>query len=89
MRLPDRLNSRAVLIGTATYRDEHLPDLPAVRDTVKDLAAILTDARNGILSNANCRLLLDETDLSKIGRRWGLQPTRLKISSWCTTLATD
>ncbi|MCF4137469.1 hypothetical protein L1856_12875 [Streptomyces sp. Tue 6430] len=40
--LPDPARSRAVLIGTASYR--HLPQLPAVETGVVDLAAELCDA---------------------------------------------
>jgi hypothetical protein len=42
-RLPDPAHSAAVLIGTADYDDPDLPDLPAVRGNLLDLADILAD----------------------------------------------
>ena len=36
--VPDPQRSRAVLIGSSTYDDEDLPDLPVITKTVEDLA---------------------------------------------------
>lgn len=69
MRLPDPRRSRAVLIGTSRYQDPEIPDLPAVRRTVDDLAALLTDPDHGIFAEEHCTVVRDETDLRTIGRR--------------------
>lgn len=42
MRLPDPRRSYAVLIGTSSYESGELPDLPAVRNNIKDLAGELS-----------------------------------------------
>lgn len=57
MRLPDPQRSRAVLIGTSTYKDENLPDVPQVRANISDLSAILTDPFNGVIPAANCEVI--------------------------------
>jgi hypothetical protein len=41
--LPDPQRSRVVLIGTSTYQDERLPDLPTVGKNIRDLAVAFTD----------------------------------------------
>ncbi|GIJ52100.1 hypothetical protein Val02_89860 [Virgisporangium aliadipatigenens] len=46
-RLPDPARSAAVLIGTADYDDPDLPDLPAVRGNLLNLADILADPAIG------------------------------------------
>ncbi|WP_431042116.1 caspase, EACC1-associated type [Streptomyces sp. P1-3] len=68
MRLPDPERSRAVLIGTSSYTDEELPDLPVVRRTVADLASALTDWSYGILDVPHCTVLLDGDDLIETQR---------------------
>ncbi|MFJ4471227.1 caspase family protein [Streptomyces sp. NPDC089424] len=55
--LPDPARSRAVLIGTASYR--HLPQLPAVEANVVDLAAELCDATVWGLPVQNCVVVTD------------------------------
>ncbi|MEU9168402.1 caspase family protein [Streptomyces sp. NPDC048420] len=55
--LPDPARSRAVLIGTASYR--HLPQLPAVEANVLDLAAELCDATVWGLPVQNCAVVTD------------------------------
>lgn len=69
MALLDSGRSRAVLIGTATYRDDELPDLPAVKRSVMDLADVLSDPLTGILPRRHQTVLLDEGDLRELGRR--------------------
>ncbi|GAA4019144.1 hypothetical protein GCM10022247_48490 [Allokutzneria multivorans] len=64
-RLPDPELSRAVLIGASRF--EHLHDLPAVRNNVTDLAAILTSTTGTGLKH--CAALIDEPDLAAIGAR--------------------
>ncbi|MGW2327440.1 caspase, EACC1-associated type [Streptomyces sp. NPDC001700] len=68
MRLPDSERSRAVLIGTSRYSDPNLPDLPAVRDTIQDLAAALTDPAYGAVPDRHCTVLLDDGDIQRVGR---------------------
>jgi hypothetical protein len=58
-----------VLIGTSTYADEKLPDLPAIVRTIGDLKAALTDPRYGVIPPANCIDLVDEGDIRLVGRR--------------------
>ncbi|WP_225826429.1 caspase, EACC1-associated type [Streptomyces naphthomycinicus] len=55
--LPDPACSRAVLIGTASYR--HLPQLPAVEANVVDLAAELCDATVWGLPVQHCTVVTD------------------------------
>ncbi|MEU0502026.1 caspase family protein [Nocardia sp. NPDC005998] len=62
MRLPDGLRSRAVLIGTSSYRDVALPSLPAVAHNVSDLFDILTGDRGLELPVKNCEAIIDKTD---------------------------
>lgn len=59
MRLPDPRRSNVVLVGTGSYRHPDLPDLPAVRNNTADLAALLTDRRDGSFLAGRCRVLDD------------------------------
>ncbi|MFF2354366.1 tetratricopeptide repeat protein [Kitasatospora sp. NPDC058115] len=68
MPLPDPLRSRIVLVGASDYTDPDLPDLPAVRRTVTDLAAQFTDPLHGIVPEEHCTVLLNDTDLARVGR---------------------
>ncbi|SNR23905.1 caspase family protein [Actinomadura mexicana] len=68
MRLPDPDRSRLVLLGTTRYADERLPDLPAVGQSLADLARVLTDPRNGIVPADNCTTVVDEGDIRRLGR---------------------
>nr|WP_051740135.1 caspase family protein [Kitasatospora sp. MBT66] len=69
MRLPDPLRSRIVLVGASTYTDPDLPDLPAVRRTVADLATLFTDPDHGVVPEEHCTVLLDDADLGRVGRQ--------------------
>lgn len=69
MRLPDPARSRIVLVGASTYTDPDLPDLPAVRRTVADLAALFTDPDHGVVPEEHCTVLLDDADLGRVGRK--------------------
>lgn len=55
--LPDPRRSRAVLIGISTYT--YLDNLPAVRNNVTELRAVLTDPALGGLPADKCRILND------------------------------
>ena len=69
MRLPDPQRSRLVLIGTSTYADKNLPDLPAVGRGIAGLKAVLTDPVHGVVPGTYCDVLADRRDISLIGRR--------------------
>ena len=68
MRLPDRQRSYAVLIGSGKYADDKLPNLPAVRKTLADLAAALTDPIYGVVPKNHCTVLENQGDIRLIGR---------------------
>ncbi|MEV6345519.1 caspase family protein [Actinoplanes sp. NPDC051851] len=59
MRLPDFARSWAVLIGTATYDEGDLPDLPAVARNVLALHERLTDPGLSGFHPAHCGTVLD------------------------------
>ncbi len=61
-RLPDPQRSYAVLIGTSVYQSATLDDLPAVRNNLADLAAILTDPTLGGMPIERCVVIPDPTD---------------------------
>ncbi|WP_174186976.1 WD40 repeat domain-containing protein [Nocardia barduliensis] len=67
MRLPDPARSRAVLLGTSTFTDPELPDLPGVRNNLTDLAAVLTSDWATALPREHCVVLSDESDRGIIG----------------------
>ncbi|MPY64972.1 caspase, EACC1-associated type, partial [Streptomyces spongiae] len=62
MRLPDSQRSFAILIGTSRYESSDLADLPAVRNNLDDLAAILTDPAIGWLPPRQCTVIVDPPD---------------------------
>jgi hypothetical protein len=62
MALPDRARSRAILIGTSTYQDQRLPDLPSVANNLADLQATLTAPRTGAFAPEHCTLIENPTD---------------------------
>ncbi|MEU4623249.1 VWA domain-containing protein [Actinoplanes sp. NPDC023801] len=59
MRLPNFEESRAVLIGTATYDSGRLPDLPAVANNVTALWARLTDSELSGFRQRDCAVIVD------------------------------
>jgi DivIVA domain-containing protein len=63
MRLPDGANSRALLIGTATY--EHFPEVPEIRNNLRDLKASLV--RHTGLPAEHCVEVLDPSDQVRVG----------------------
>lgn len=67
MRLPDPARSRAVLLGTSTFTDAALPNLPAVRNNLADLAEVLTSEWATGISRADCVVLPDEFNTAVIG----------------------
>lgn len=69
MQFPDPQRSRIVLMGTSEYRDDKLPDLPQVRQNVRDMTAVLTDPADGVVPEDNCVVIANERDLGLIGRK--------------------
>ena len=69
MPLPDPQRSQVVLLGTSSYEDGRLPDLPAVGRSIGDLAAALTDPVYGLVPEYHCTVLADEGDIRLLGRR--------------------
>jgi hypothetical protein len=69
MRLPDGRRSRAVLLGTSEYLHPELAPLPAVRNNLTDLAAVLTSPTETGLPSENCTIQLDQTDVEVLGDR--------------------
>ncbi|WP_067473459.1 caspase, EACC1-associated type [Nocardia amamiensis] len=67
MRLPDPARSRAVLLGTSRFADPELPDLPAVRNNLTDLAQVLTNTQATALPRGHCVVVADESDRGIIG----------------------
>ncbi|MRH86773.1 hypothetical protein GFY24_04690 [Nocardia sp. SYP-A9097] len=67
MRLPDPARSRALLLGTTSYTDTDLPDLPAVRNNLIGLAEIFTSPWATALAREHCAQLPDESDRGVIG----------------------
>ncbi|SDT80952.1 Molecular chaperone DnaK (HSP70) [Streptomyces sp. TLI_053] len=76
MALPDGPGSRIVLIGSAAYRHDDLPPLPAVRNNLTDLAAALTDPQQGWLDEAQCTLVPDPRTAADVVR--ALRPSVLE-----------
>jgi len=56
------------LIGTSTYADKDLLNVPVVDRTITDLAAAMTDPDYGVVPASNCSKLVNEGDLRELGR---------------------
>ncbi|WP_107094936.1 caspase, EACC1-associated type [Streptomyces chattanoogensis] len=54
MRLPDPSRSRALLLGFGAFTDPGLPDLPAVRNNIDDLARAFTSPWGTALPDEHC-----------------------------------
>jgi hypothetical protein len=67
LRLPDPARSRAVLLGSSTFADPELPDLPGVRNNLTELADVLTSDWATALPREHCVVLPDESDRGIIG----------------------
>src|SRR5215217_4081479 len=58
LELPDPALSRAILVGTSEFRYAHrLAELPAVRNNLLDLYAVLTQSDTGIINPENCTIV--------------------------------
>jgi hypothetical protein len=66
MRLPEPRRSRAVLIGTSTYR--HLDNLPAVQNNLTGLRDVLTDPMLGGLPTERCTVVRDPAGVQQLYR---------------------
>ena len=66
MPLPDPATSRVVLAGTASYRHDDYPALPAVRNNLAGLRAALTDPRLWGIPVENVRVVTDPEQPSQI-----------------------
>lgn len=66
-RLPDPAGTRLILIGTATYADPRLHDLPAVANNLAALLSALTDPAIGACLPAHCTTIADSADPSRVG----------------------
>lgn len=62
MPLPDRSRSRVVLIGTSSYHDDLLPDLPSVSNNLADLKGVLTDPDTGVFDAEHCTIVENPAD---------------------------
>jgi hypothetical protein len=62
VRVPQRDRSNLVILGTSRHDDDDLPELPGVRNNVRDLWALLTDRTYGIIAEDRCRVVLDEDE---------------------------
>ncbi|MEU8011828.1 caspase family protein [Micromonospora parva] len=65
-RLPDRGNSRALIVGVSRFADSAIPDLPAVANNVAALRNALT-APAGVLMPENCRALVNPALPHEVG----------------------
>jgi hypothetical protein len=55
-------------VGTSRYRDVRLPNLSVVRRTVEAFTEVLTDPRFGCLVPEHCKVLINESDIRRVGR---------------------
>jgi len=68
MPFPDPDRSRAILVGTRSYRHgSGLDDLPGITGNINGLANVLIERTR--LRPAHCRVLLDQTDDREVCRR--------------------
>ncbi|MFJ4704001.1 caspase family protein [Streptomyces anulatus] len=67
MRFPDRATSRAVLIGTGSFHDPELPDIPAVQANLDALRRTLTHPVHGVFAPEHCVVVADPKDQAAVG----------------------
>lgn len=67
MPLPDRLRSRAILIGASSYEDARLPALPSVSHNLGDLKAALVDPHTGVFDAEHCTVIENPADGNQLG----------------------
>ncbi|MEV7654901.1 transporter substrate-binding domain-containing protein [Streptomyces anulatus] len=66
-RFPDRATSRAVLIGTGSFHDPELPDIPAVQANLDALRLTLTHPVHGVFAPEHCVVVADPKDQATVG----------------------
>ncbi len=66
-RFPERAASRAVLIGTGTFHDPELPDIPAVQANLDALRRTLTHPVHGVFAPEHCVVVADPKDQATVG----------------------
>ncbi|MEL5960037.1 transporter substrate-binding domain-containing protein [Streptomyces sp. CLV115] len=66
-RFPERATSRAVLIGTGTFHDPELPDIPAVQANLDALRRTLTHPVHGAFAPEHCVVVADPKDQATVG----------------------
>ena len=64
--LPDYPRSRAVLIGTATYRDSRFPPVPAAANSLNGMRQILTDPGLCGWPRDRVTVIEDPTDMRRL-----------------------
>jgi uncharacterized caspase-like protein len=69
MRLPDPDRSRIILFGTSVHRDAELPDVPVIANNIRDLTAVFTDERFGIVRRGRCHAVLNVASQRQFGKR--------------------
>src|SRR4051812_44972508 len=68
MRLPDPARSRAVLIGTGSYRSRQLPDVPVIANNIRGMRTMLTSARGSGLPSRHVTVVPADADQRTVGR---------------------
>lgn len=68
-RLPDPVRSRAVLIGTSTYRDPDFAALPGVENNLTDLRTVLTEPWGTGLHPEHCVVSLNPPAQGDVGEQ--------------------
>ena len=67
MTLPDPALSRAVIAGVGNYLfSPGLPQIPAIRNNVTDLASVLKSKRHWGIPAENCRVLSEPAEPSEV-----------------------
>ncbi|WP_037687310.1 caspase, EACC1-associated type [Streptomyces aureocirculatus] len=66
-RFPEGAASWAVLIGTGTFHDPALPDIPAVQANLDALRRTLTHPVHGVLAPEHCVVVDDPKDQNSVG----------------------
>lgn len=86
-RLPDRSQSRAVLVGVGRYQyRDALPDIPAVWANLVDLEQILADPETGTFDRTACRVVSDPDspqDIAEVLSAASDEASDVLLVYWC------
>src|SRR6185437_15663197 len=63
----DPAKSRVVLVGTPSYSDPDLPDVPVITRNIADLQAVFTDPELGGFDPAHCVAVPPDATVAQIG----------------------